>query len=635
MNRKRGRTGCLTCRARKIKCDESVGICNNCSRVNVECVQSSNESLPQSARFELATHAQQSQRFTQAGLERRRIKRSCITCKLVKKRCGGERPRCARCLQRGLDCVYTEELEREAVPKSAAVAIPIDGVLTNKTVVRELCNAFFEEISPLRCFGFLHRPTFIQHVEDNFESNDPLLISICALATKTIQKRELWDIGCEWAQDAQKLLFERIDDISVRMLMCIVLLHEHSARIGQLRLCFMLSSMASRYTQALSLNLEHDHDILCINSLMSPVEKESRRRLMWACYILDTLQACGLNHLQMLHTSNIRIQLPCEDRKFLYKVACHTATVPASSGSLENRGAKMPSENQGLQAFSVRLYLIREQLLQYINSHTDEEDPWRITSLLADLEHWKDALPPDLIFNSDVVAIRKEESLLSALVSLHILYHQVNCLAYRCTIPSMWFPARAQTRLSMKASADFLSESRRGWFDHACAMTTIFEVALEHRPVSMTDPAVATSAYNAIVIKWLYLTNFVPPEERLLKMEEILPLVNIDLQFLEELHGFHPPSVHTTYSAAKRLVDEAKILLVQNPTITLSESDHLNLDLGFPTDCISPDYNTNPLSTFSQMRKELRDRHAPDWGGIPMDNEESLVNRTEGLWVWK
>ena len=258
MSRKRARTGCLTCRARKIKCDESASICNNCSRVDLECARSTNESLPQSVRFELANRAQNSPKLTQAGLERRRIKRSCVTCKLAKKRCGGERPQCARCLGKSLNCIY-EELERNA--PEATTTFPTDRYLTNMTLLRGLCDVFFEEIAPVRCFGFLHRPTFLQYLENNVGGNDPLLLSVCALATKTIQKRDLWDIGCEWGRAAQKLLFERIDDISVRMLMCIVLLHEHSARTGEIRLCFMLSSKASRYTQALTLNLDDDHEV--------------------------------------------------------------------------------------------------------------------------------------------------------------------------------------------------------------------------------------------------------------------------------------------------------------------------------------------------------------------------------------
>jgi hypothetical protein len=647
---RRTRTGCLTCRARKIKCDESAIACNNCSRSGVECHRSDNESLTQTTRSQLATTAQSSHnQLTQAGITRRRIKRSCIACKLVKKRCSGERPRCDRCSERGQTCVYDHDptTPTETSPSHEAPVSPLPSPLSSlspaasnlnfpdRATARDLCVAFFDEIAPLRCLGFLHRHTFLQHAQDCSlqDDPDPLLLSVCALATKTIRMRRLWNSGCGWARVAQGLVLAEIEDIGVRRLMCIVLLYEHAARVGEHRLCFMLSGLASRYSQALSLNLEYDHDVLSTTSLLSPVERESRRRLMWACYIIDTMVACGLNHLQAIDTTTIQIQLPCDEKYYLYKTARHTAKVPICFDAEADREIVISTENQDTHAFLLRLFLIRERILRYINDRIDEEYPWRLTSSLADLEHWKESLPAELQLNSDVIVIRKEQSMLSALVSLHVQYHQINCLLYRCTIPSMLFPARAQTGLSRKASVDFLSESRRGWFDHACAMSTIFEVALEQRPASMTDPAIGFSAYNAIIIKFLYLTNFVPPEERLLTMENIMPLIEIDLRFLQELYSYHP-SVRFPYLAAKHLVDDAKMRITQDPSVTLSESGNLVGILNFPTDNISLDHRTNPLSTVSQMRRDLPDVHAPDRATVPLSRDAQSPGEPERLWVW-
>ncbi|KAL1896061.1 hypothetical protein Sste5346_004800 [Sporothrix stenoceras] len=539
---------------------------------------------------------------------------------------------------------------------SLATLPPVD-LLADKSLVRDLCDAFFNEVAPLRCFGFLHRHTFLQEVDASAShpSEDPLLLSVCALATKTIEmrKRGLWDIGCRWACDAQAAVFMGIQDITIRRCMCLVLLYEHASRAGEPRLCFLLSGMASRLTQALSLNLEYDHDVLEV-SRMSAADRESRRRLMWACYLMDTMLACGLRDLQVLETSSLRIQLPCDDRHFRYKVACRTAVVDTKFMKKKDtvRSTSIDTQNQGLDAFLVRLYLVRDHVLQYINSDTDEDDPWRLVALIADLDAWKEALTPELQFNSDVIAVRKEESKLAALVSLHVMYHQVNCLLYRCTIPSMLFPARMHTGLSVKASPDFLAESRKGWFGHACAMSAIFEVSLQHQPLSMTDQAVAPSAYNAIIIKWLYLTNFVPLDEKQAQLEVILPLVDIDLQFLQAMASYHPASVGMIVALAERLVDEAKRRISRNPAVRLSET-------GIPTadhNHLSPDYRMNQLSTFARMRKTIPDVHAPDSRGggsvsTPINSPGSLMSPgtgsatspqsidpwagdTERLWMW-
>ncbi|VUC29752.1 unnamed protein product [Clonostachys rosea] len=646
--RRRTRTGCLTCRARRIKCDEAAAICTQCSRSDLQCLRSRNESLSETTRSRLAFTAKNNdRRLTQAGTKRQRVQRSCVSCKLIKKRCNGERPLCDRCLKKDQPCIYDEETspdssrnsiagDRQIVPslsRSPFLSPTATVDLPGRIIAQDLCKTFFDEIAPLRCLGFLHRHIFLQHVQNCEDSQEPLLLSVCALATKSIKHRELWEIGCRWARIAQGLVLAEIQDISVHRLMCIVLLYEHATRTSDHRLCFMLSGLASRYTQALSLNLEYDHDMLSTTSLLSPVERESRRRLMWACYIVDTMVACGLNHLQAIDTTTIQIQLPCDDKYFLYKVARITAKVPVCFESTAKFDAPISTENQDTHAFLIRLFLIRDRILRYVHDHTDKEDPWRLMSALADLEHWKESLPPELQFNYDVIVIRKEQSMLSALVSLHVQYHQINCLLFRCTIPSMLFPARAHTGLSRNASMEFLSDSRRGWFDHACAMSAIFKVALEQKPESMEDPAVGFSTYNAIIIKFLYLTNFVPSEERLARLESILPLVDIDLQFLRELHEYHP-SVRSTYLAAECLVDEAKLRISQDPTITLSESGNLVGVFNFPTDCISLDHRTNQLSTIAQMRKNLPEMHAPDLASVPLSCGPQSPGEPERLWLW-
>ncbi|GMM28821.1 hypothetical protein DAMA08_015370 [Martiniozyma asiatica (nom. inval.)] len=42
---KRSLTGCLTCRARKRKCDEHHPICKECARLNIKCVYGENTKL--------------------------------------------------------------------------------------------------------------------------------------------------------------------------------------------------------------------------------------------------------------------------------------------------------------------------------------------------------------------------------------------------------------------------------------------------------------------------------------------------------------------------------------------------------------------------------------------------------------
>jgi hypothetical protein len=96
--------------------------------------------------------------------------------------------------------------------------------------------------------GFIHEPPFVQQLVQGALSG-ALRLAVCSLAFYwiTVLRVEYW----------------LISDRSVRM------------------------------AQATQLNLEHDPDIHCrqVNAspLISVPERESRPRLTWACYQIDTL----------------------------------------------------------------------------------------------------------------------------------------------------------------------------------------------------------------------------------------------------------------------------------------------------------------------------------------------------------
>ncbi|CDK28184.1 unnamed protein product [Kuraishia capsulata CBS 1993] len=77
---KRKKTGCFTCRKRKIKCDESSPECLNCSRGTFKCIWPDNQSsLPHTAEFKVEKYdsAKRSRksRFVDSGIVTRRNKR--------------------------------------------------------------------------------------------------------------------------------------------------------------------------------------------------------------------------------------------------------------------------------------------------------------------------------------------------------------------------------------------------------------------------------------------------------------------------------------------------------------------------------------------------------------------------------
>jgi Fungal specific transcription factor domain. len=133
----------------------------------------------------------------------------------------------------------------------------------------------------------------------------------------------------------------------------------------------MLSGLTTRMTQALQINLEYNTDILCqdTDNGLPVTAKESRRRLMWSCYIMDALVGSGVDQLTLMDERDIKIQLPCNERNFIQKVPCLTETLyPGSWLKIlpEDLDTKTLLPNMGIMAYFIRHISIRKRVLRYL-----------------------------------------------------------------------------------------------------------------------------------------------------------------------------------------------------------------------------------------------------------------------------
>jgi Fungal specific transcription factor domain len=139
-----------------------------------------------------------------------------------------------------------------------------------------------------------------------------------------------------------------------------VLLCEHFSRTSQHRLCFMLSAFVVRIAQSLLLDTEQD-DVLKSHSPEEVTIAESRRRLMWSCYIVDLLMCSGVQRLMLWDPKNIKIQLPCQERNYSLQIPCQTESLGPSHISADVGQA---SDNLGIEAYCIRLFHIRGKVLR-------------------------------------------------------------------------------------------------------------------------------------------------------------------------------------------------------------------------------------------------------------------------------
>ena len=339
-------------------------------------------------------------------------------------RCSGDKPICVRCRERSLQCDYNDDSEpawKEHLRLTAAIQSPSNktgaGVRTGDhdreqehigsgpngprsisyrtrddswalwspnlpdiDKVRTLVEYYFTNVHPLRCFGFLHKPSFMRRLDagDADNGDDALLHIVCAMgalffAVESGQHAQsparIIAAGSQWAKRAQHLILSQLGIITVENLMAAVLLHDYEIRMANFGNAFMLSGITARMAQALQINLEHSTDILCQDTKSSPdaSTKESRRRLMWCCYISDSLVGSGVDQLTLIKDTDIKIQLPCNERNFLLQTACVTEGLEPGqflkfldSHELPSN----PSENMGIRAYFVRFIAIRRKVLR-------------------------------------------------------------------------------------------------------------------------------------------------------------------------------------------------------------------------------------------------------------------------------
>jgi hypothetical protein len=147
-----------------------------------------------------------------------------------------------------------------------------------------------------------------------------------------------------------------------------VLLQDHELRTGNYANAFMLTATAVRMAQALQVNIEHSTDILCNSPSPSPSasSKESRRRLMWSCFIMDCWVGSGVDQLTLLDERDINIQLPCQEQNFILQIPCITETIDGKMLDFlgEDTRPARAVDNMGLLAFFIQLTSLRKRVLK-------------------------------------------------------------------------------------------------------------------------------------------------------------------------------------------------------------------------------------------------------------------------------
>ncbi|KAK5168784.1 uncharacterized protein LTR77_006093 [Saxophila tyrrhenica] len=467
--------------------------------------------------------------------------------------------------------------------------------------------------------------------------DDALLHIVCALGALffAAEHREARDTpdstrkaGMQWAKRAQQLVLGQLGNIVVENLMTALLLQDYHLRLSNFGDAFMLSGITARMQQALQINLEHSTDILCeTGSGPSASTKESRRRLMWCCYITDSLIGNGVDQLTLIKEPDIKVQLPCCERNFLLQDACITETLDKGQFLKFLGPERLPthsSDNIGIRGHFIRFTAVRRKVLKYIKHLNVMKSPWlpdsEFSQIVQSAHDWYNSLPASLQFTPSAMYIRKETQQLGALCSLHSMYYQTMCDLYRICAPSLY-----KLRYSFTYPPEqtgFLHGLQRDLFSHARNLALISAEASRHGPHGLADCWFPTVVYDCCRVLLFHATQLVEPaaERSRFLMLETLPLVRSNVKVLRTMEPMYAVS-ELLANAAEKMLEKVEVgsEAISSGQSIIPDEPYPNNDVddtersapGTPVQS-APDYVLNPLSIYRMTRKTIAEKHMPE-----------------------
>ncbi|PHH60613.1 hypothetical protein CDD81_1403 [Ophiocordyceps australis] len=584
--------GCRVCRARKVKCDGRPNGCRNCERLQLDCVGSAagiTADIAAASLRKIRTYRScQSCRLSKTKCNGKRP--LCARCAAKKLECvydGDSAPRWAHNLCKGSaiasaspseedrDCgVASPGLDEAATvppldlmsqPPEPAVAglvsastavldavldpvesLPVDPLaagshslawllspdLPSGRNLRRVVEQYFANVHPLRCFAFVHKPSFMSQLDKGLTSDDEsaLLHVICAHGAKflvlgsaqgdeTPPPAALHAAGNQWAKRAEFLMLANFGRISVQRLMTAILLHDFHFRLGEYGQALMISGLAVRMAHALKINIEYNSDILCANedgSAPSVASRESRRRLMWACYVLDAWAGSGIDQLTLLREGDIKIQLPCNERNFGLRIASVTETLGVGHVLQFLPPAivpRRPAANMGIMAYYIRVVALWKRIVRYVNHLHASPPPWQpdshFAALDADLHLWRRELPDFVEYSTETIYARLDSNQLGTLLLIHCTYHHNYLELYKITMPNLFKLAKPYEFPS--EHYDFLKAAQANCYYHAHQIADILAEAVEYGPRLLSDSLLPFFVYDSSRVMLYYVARLLDP----------------------------------------------------------------------------------------------------------------------------
>jgi hypothetical protein len=443
--------------------------------------------------------------------------------------------------------------------------------------------------------------------------------------------KHFFDAGRGWAAIAMKAVFLAGGNQGIETLMTQILLHDYYLRVGDYAQAFLVSGMVARHFQLLQLSLEYDTDITCRTSRLRASEKETRRRVAWACYVLDALIECGVDQLRFISASNIQLQLPCSEDLFARSIPTVTETLSPGQAlpflHEESLRIDAAAANLDLRAYYIRAVVIRSKILRYVK-HLQGEIPWEDTSqfaqLRSELQVLENSIPEQYAMTPENTCLLRMAGRLNLYFGLHIMLAQTYNDLYRVGVSRLVFPQSATRWIRENAPAEFLHRCHHMCLTKAVDIATWLLELWRTDKESLIDLPYAVHAQicsSVLVTSLLSWAKLAPSADRAvpllphLSLNDYRSTLQSNVQILAYLKRYFKADLF--YESATQALKQFTHATATG-SLSLNSTVHAAAAAAVPATSQEPqtsaqpgclEYILNPLGTYPMARSQILELH--------------------------
>ncbi|KAM0501385.1 hypothetical protein ACHAP8_004373 [Fusarium lateritium] len=511
--RKRLPLACIACRRKKIRCSGEKPACKHCLRSRIPCVYkvTTRKAAPRTDYMAMLDKRlkRMEERIIKVIPKSDQDVASSVTRAVVKPAIPGTVPSNKSTKKRGAEEAFGPDLEAWAKAPSKP---KIDGddrpsslqvqeteenklqhegtdALPSKEIQEHLAEVFFDNVYG-QSYHLLHKPSYMRKLK-NGTLPPVLILTVCAVAARfTSNPLESSSgpeflRGEEWASHAREICTRRYEWPNLTILTCLLILGLHEFGTCQGGRSWALGGQAIRMAFALQLHKDLEYDPSGRNGAkkqLSFIDREIRRRIMWACFLMDRFNSSGTDRPMFIREDTIQIPLPVKEKYFQFDMPAPTEMLdgqiphPASPNDGQLADAR---ENMGVAAYLVRAIALWGRSITYLSQGGQELDPnpmWEDESQyikhLNDVVNLEASLPLSLRYSVENLEVHKTENTAGQFLFMHI------CLQHNILFVSR---AAMSARKQQGVHNDFFSEASKRTFNAANRISELLREAEQPR----------------------------------------------------------------------------------------------------------------------------------------------------------